>query len=209
MEMIATAVASFAADRVDIFALGTDNGMYHKAWNGSAWVPETDWDALGGEFSSAPAVVSWGNNRLDIFALGTNNAMYHMFWAAGPRPRRQMVGRSWAAFSAARPPSLRMRPTASMFSRAARETTPCITRRGMAAHGSRKPIGTTLAARSAARLRSASWGNNRLDIFAIGTDNAMHHFVWAGGAWIPPPTGWENLGGVFNSPPAVASWGKQ
>ena len=83
MEMIATAVASFAADRVDIFALGTDNGMYHKAWNGSARAPETDWDALGGEFSSAPAVVSWGNNRLDIFALGTNNAMYHMFWAGG------------------------------------------------------------------------------------------------------------------------------
>jgi hypothetical protein len=33
----APAVA-WGANRLDIFGLGTDNQMNHKAWNGSAWL---------------------------------------------------------------------------------------------------------------------------------------------------------------------------
>ena len=51
-------------------------------------------------------------------------------------------------------------------------------------------------------------GTNRLDIFGLGTDNAMYHKWWDGNAWGPSHTGWEGLGGVFNSPPAVVSWYK-
>ena len=55
--------------------------MYHKAWDGSRWLPSaTDWEALGGGFNSTPAVVSWGANRLDIFGLGSDNQMYHKAW---------------------------------------------------------------------------------------------------------------------------------
>src|SRR5579871_3437183 len=35
----------------------------------------------------------------------------------------------------------------------------------------------------------------------------MFHKAWDGREWLPSPTEWEALGGVFNSPPAVASWG--
>jgi hypothetical protein len=74
-------VVSWDPNRLDIFGLGTDNQMYHKYWNGSAWGPSvTGWEALGGIFGSAPAVVSWGANRLDIFGLGTNNSMFHKAW---------------------------------------------------------------------------------------------------------------------------------
>ena len=46
--------ASWAPNRLDIFGLGTDNGMYHKAWDGSRWAPSmTDWESLGGTFNSA------------------------------------------------------------------------------------------------------------------------------------------------------------
>jgi hypothetical protein len=41
----------------------------------------------------------------------------------------------------------------------------------------------------------ASWGPNRLDIVGIGTNKAMHHKAWSGGAWQPSQTEWENLGG--------------
>jgi len=38
-----------------------------------------------------------------------------------------------------------------------------------------------------------SWGPNRIDCFARGTDNAMWHRWWDGSAW----GGWESLGGVI------------
>ena len=41
-----------------------------------------------------------------------------------------------------------------------------------------------------------AWGSNRLDIFALGTNNEMFHKAWDG-AWHPSLTGWEALGGVF------------
>ena len=32
-------------------------------------------------------------------------------------------------------------------------------------------------------------------------------YSWNGSSWGPSATGWEALGGVFNSTPAVVSWG--
>jgi Repeat of unknown function (DUF346) len=75
------AVVSWAADRLDIFGLGTNNEMFHKYWDGSKWGPsQTGWEGLGGTFNSPPAVVSWAADRLDIFGLGTNNEMFHKYW---------------------------------------------------------------------------------------------------------------------------------
>lgn len=73
---------SWASTRLDIFGLGTDNGMYHKYWTpGSGWGPsQTGWENLGGVFNSAPEIVAWSTNRLDIFGLGTDNQMYHKAW---------------------------------------------------------------------------------------------------------------------------------
>jgi hypothetical protein len=72
------AVVSWGADRLDMVALGTDNAIYHRAWDGQ-WVP-SEWERLGGVFVSPPAVVSWGADRLDIFGIGTDNHMYHKAW---------------------------------------------------------------------------------------------------------------------------------
>jgi hypothetical protein len=41
------AVAAWGPDRLDIFGLGLDRAMYHKAWTGSVW---TEWEGLGGVF---------------------------------------------------------------------------------------------------------------------------------------------------------------
>ncbi|MEA2874385.1 MAG: hypothetical protein QOH67_4367, partial [Hyphomicrobiales bacterium] len=48
-----------------------------------------------------------------------------------------------------------------------------------------------------------SWGPNRIDCFARGTNAAMWHRWWNGSAW----GGWENLGGVIIEQPECVSWG--
>src|SRR3712207_1608334 len=48
-----------------------------------------------------------------------------------------------------------------------------------------------------------SWGPNRIDCFARGTDQAMYHRWWDGSSW----GGWENLGGVILEEPNCVSWG--
>ncbi|HEX2691900.1 MAG TPA: hypothetical protein VHN14_35065, partial [Kofleriaceae bacterium] len=50
---------------------------------------------------------------------------------------------------------------------------------------------------------AVSWGTNRIDVFARGTDNKMYTLSWNGSQWF----GWSSLGGQFTSGPAVASWG--
>jgi hypothetical protein len=55
-----------------------------------------------------------------------------------------------------------------------------------------------------------SWGPNRIDVFGLGEVNDMFHKWYDGTNWGPNPSNpivWEPLGGTFNSPPAVVSWG--
>lgn len=49
----------------------------------------------------------------------------------------------------------------------------------------------------------ASWGPNRIDLFARDNNNALIHSWWNGAAY----SGWESLGGVITSDPAAVSWG--
>ena len=74
-------MTAWGNNRLDIFGIGTDGAMYHKAWDGEAWRPSVlNWERLGGVFTSPPAVTAWGMNRLDVFGLGTDGAMYHKAW---------------------------------------------------------------------------------------------------------------------------------
>ncbi len=72
---------AWGSNRLDAFVIGTNNALYHKWWNGSAWGPSvTGFESLGGVCLSEPEVASWGPNRLDAFVLGTDNALYHKWW---------------------------------------------------------------------------------------------------------------------------------
>jgi hypothetical protein len=68
---------AWGPNRLDIFALGTDQALWHRWWDGSRW---GGWESLGGVLSSPPSAVAWGPNRLDIFALGTDEASWHRWW---------------------------------------------------------------------------------------------------------------------------------
>jgi hypothetical protein len=72
------AVVAWERNRLDIFGLGDDRQMFHKAFDGRQWLPSpTGWEALGGSFTSPPAVAAWAPNRLDIFGLGGDRQMFH------------------------------------------------------------------------------------------------------------------------------------
>jgi Repeat of unknown function (DUF346) len=47
-----------------------------------------------------------------------------------------------------------------------------------------------------------TWGANRIDCFARGTDRAMYHRWWDGSTW----GGWEDLGGIILEAPNCVSW---
>jgi hypothetical protein len=51
---------------------------------------------------------------------------------------------------------------------------------------------------------AVSWGPNRIDVFARGTDNALKH-IYYNGSW----RSWESLGGTLASGPDVSSWGNR
>lgn len=52
------------------------------------------------------------------------------------------------------------------------------------------------------RVAVSSWGTDRMDMFARGTDGTLRHSLY-NGRW----SAWESLGGAISSAPAGVSWG--
>jgi hypothetical protein len=184
--------AAWGPNRLDIFVKGTDDAMYHRYWNGSAW---GGYDDLGGVLISAPAAVSWGPNRLDIFAVGTDSAMYHRYW----------TGTAWGGWESLGG-EIDSTPCAVSWGPNRLDIFALGTDRALwhkywtgSAWGGWESLGGALTSPP----RAVSWGPNRLDIFARGTDGAMWHKYWTGSAW----GGWESLGGVIVGQPNPVSWG--
>jgi len=185
------AASSWAANRLDVFARGLDNQMYHAGWNGTSW---SGWEALGGSFTSAPAAVSWGPNRIDVFARGRDNALWHEAWTGSAWSGWQSLGgvlTEAPAVSSWAPGRL------DVFARGTDNGLWHIAWTGSAWSGWQGLGGILTAAPGA-----VSWGPNRIDVFGRGTDAALWHIVWTGSAW----SGWEGLGGGMTpSAPAPAS----
>ncbi|GAC1347237.1 MAG: hypothetical protein NVSMB27_12250 [Ktedonobacteraceae bacterium] len=94
-------VVSTADNRIDLFGLGPDQGMLHRAWHGSVvtgisplpgpgkW---SDWDELGGGFTSLPAVLPAASGAFDLFARGLDFMVYHATWTPGTPADWQLLG---------------------------------------------------------------------------------------------------------------------
>jgi hypothetical protein len=185
------AVASWGANRLDLFVKGTDNALWHRFWDGNSW---SGWENLGGALVGGPAAVSWGPNRLDVFVRGTDNAMYHRFW----------TGSAWSGWERFGDGSLTSAPavaswTAGRLDVFVRGTDNAVYHRFFAgAWSGWERLGGQLASDPAA----VSWGPNRIDVFGTSsTDTSLAHTFWDG-SW----HGWESLGGALsNAAPAAAS----
>ena len=183
-------VSSWGSTRVDVFVRGTDNGLYQKTWNGTAW---SAWSSLGGVLTSGPGAVSWSANRIDIFVRGTDNQLYHRVWDGS-----RWYG--WEALGGA----LTSGPVAASWAAGRLDVFVRGTDNGLyhkvwdgRQWSSWEGLGGILSSDPGA----VSWATNRIDVVARGTDNAIWIKSWNGSAW----TAWTSLGGGATSAPAIAS----
>src|SRR5579859_6752310 len=184
------AVSSWGASRADVFVRGTDNGLYQKTWDGTAW---SSWRALGGVLTSGPAATSWSANRIDVFVRGTDNQLYH----------RSSDGSTWSSWEPLGGILTSAPAVASWASGRldvfVRGTDNALWHKWFDAGGWSvwEDLGGVLTSSPAA----TSWGSNRIDVFVRGTDNGLWQKSWNGSGW----TAWQPLGGVLTSAPAAAS----
>jgi hypothetical protein len=261
MDVPSISAVSWGTHRLDIFALGAENNdMFHKAWGEDiGWRPsKTEWEFLGGTFSSPPAAVCWGNDRLDIFALGIANDMFHKAWDGDWRPSKT----DWHRLPEGRfigPPAAvstgeRQLDIFALSNYNSMEYNRYNGNRGWDFTDWQflgwPALGVKFLSPPAAAKRHTDWadvvaigtdnslyhktfnvtqqipkgwediggtwrstpavvlgGYGRLDVFAIGTNNQMYHKFKEGGHWNPSTKGWDRLDGVWFSPPVVVSWG--
>jgi hypothetical protein len=189
----APAVASWQPNRLDVFARGQNNHLWHRYWNGARW---SEWEDLGGVLTTGPAAVSWGPNRIDVFARGQNQALWHIYWDGirwsawedlGGVLTSEPAVASWGA------------NRLDVFGRGQNQAL---------WHkywdGTRwsewEDLGGSLTSAPAA----VSWGPNRIDVFGRGQNQSLWHKYWDGSRW----SAWEDLGGgQITSAPAAASTG--
>jgi hypothetical protein len=179
-------------NRIDVFARGTDNALYHKWWDGHAW---GGWESLGGIITSDPVAVSWGANRIDVFAKGTDGAVYHRWWDGSRWGGWESLGGVITSNISA----VSWGPNRiDLF---ARGTDHAMYHKWWDGHawGGWESLGGIITTDPSA----VCWGPNRIDVFARGTDNALYHRWWDGHAW----GGWESLGGLITTNPSAVSWG--
>lgn len=180
-------VCSWAPGRLDVFARGGDNTLWHRYFE-NGW---SDWESLGGFLTSDPSAVSWGNGRIDVFARGGDNALYHKWFENGWSDWESLAGSLIFGpdVCSARPGHL------DVFVRGEDNA---LWHRYIDENGwsEWESLGGFLTSDPTA----VSWGNNRIDVFARGGDNALWH-KWLDGAW----SDWESLGGSLSSSPDVCS----
>jgi spore germination protein YaaH len=187
-----SAITSAGSNRVDAFVRGTDSGLWHRFWNGTAW---SAWESLGGVVTGGPYAVGQNASRIDVVVRGSDNQLWH----------RSSNGTAWAAWESlggvmtADPGIVSWGPNRlDVFVRGVDN--------GLwhrATDGGLWSAWESLGGRLISAPKSASWGAGRLDVFARGTDNGLWQRTWNGTSWVA----WRSVGGVVNSDPTPISTG--
>jgi hypothetical protein len=202
---------SWGPQRLDLFAVAghrnsgdsgqitdTDGNIYHAIFNTGEWSP---WVPVPRTFSilpgSALAACSWGVGRLDIFAI---SAVYD-----NPgEPRVASLKHNWYTVDDAgngtwsawedlgAPPVAGFNGTAPSLTFGSPLLQPA---------NPSTPSSPPTFATSPPSPAAGTWGENRLDVFAIGGDGQLWH-IWYDGQW----HAWENIGGMIQADPCCVSW---
>ncbi|HZC27285.1 MAG TPA: hypothetical protein VE287_09675, partial [Actinopolymorphaceae bacterium] len=190
------AAVSWAPGRMDVFARGTDNALWHRAYKTGGWLP---WESLGGVLTSAPAAASQASGQLDVFVRNVDNGVSHKSfqsstgWSAWER-LGGIITSSPAATSWA---SGRL----DIFVRNVDNTLSHKAFRSTVGWGSWERVGgtTTLTSQPAA----ASPGSGLLDIVARDAGNTMRLLRFTSAGW----SAWASLGKTFTSGPGAFDLG--
>jgi hypothetical protein len=184
-------VSSWGSSRLDVFARGTDNALWHRSWNGTTW---SAWESLGGILTSNPKAVSQGANSIDVFVRGTDNAIWHRNWN----------GTTWSSWDSVGGIATSAPDAASWgvgrLDLVVRGTDNAIWHRSW--NGSAWGAWDSVGGIATSDPSVAAWGTGRLDVFVRGTDNAVWHRSGDGtGAW----GAWDTQGGIVTAGPDAAT----
>ena len=201
------AVVSWDHDRLDIFVVGSaDGALYHKAWDGTQWLPSASgFDHLGGVVVGNPAVASWDHDRLDIFVVGTDKALYHKAWD-GHQWLPSQTGYDRLGGSIIADPAVVSWGPNRVDIFVIGEDHALYHKAWAGAWFPSVNDYDDLGGYCIDVPAVTSWDHDRLDMFVIGGDQALYHKAWDTNQWIPSLTGWESLGGFVTSNPAAVSW---
>ena len=184
---------SWGMDRIDVFARGPDNGLWHRWQDAGKWHP---WEALGGIIQYGPAAVSRGVGKLDVFACGQDGQLIH-------RVFENDVWSDWKPLGGALtsgPAGVFLPP--GQIEVFVRGTDGELHRHALQNGVSQgwQPSLSGLQVSSAPAAASSAPG--RVDVFGRGTDNALYQHVLQNGV----SQGWQpSLGGGLASAPAAVS----
>lgn len=182
--------ASWAAGRIDAFAVGLDGAVWHRAYNGAAWQP---WESVGGKATSDPAAVSPSANRVDFFVRGADGALWHRWWnSTAWSSWENLGGRLGSGPDVASWASNRL----DVF---AEGTDGALWHRAF--NGTAWQPWESLGGRLASAPGAVSSGSGLIDVFAAGTDGAVWHRAFNGTTW----GAWSSLGGSVAAAPDAAS----
>jgi hypothetical protein len=186
----APTISSWGATRYDMFVRGTDNAIWHRSWNGTAW---SGWDSLGGIVTSDPSAVSQGPNSIDVFVRGTDNAIWHRSWN----------GTSWAWWDSVGGIATSAPAAASSglghLDFVVRGTNNALWHRSW--NGTTWSGWDSVGGVATSDPSATSAGAGRFDIVVRGTDNGLWHRTWNGSSW----GAWDSVGGIATSDAAITS----
>ncbi|MFI5282546.1 MAG: glycosyl hydrolase family 18 protein [Candidatus Dormibacterales bacterium] len=185
-----TAAITWAGPRVDAFVRGSDDAVWHRFWNGTAW---SAWESLGGVIEGGPYAVAQSATQIDVVVRGSDNRLWH----------RSSNGSSWAAWESL---GGAMNADPSIVSWGPNRLDVFV--RGVdnglwhrASDSGMWGAWESLGGKLIAAPKPSSWGVGRLDVFARGTDNGLWQRTWNGTSWVQ----WKSVGGVVNSDPSPIS----
>jgi hypothetical protein len=189
------AVVAPADKRLEVYARGLDDVVWHRRYDGAVWSP---WTSLGGGTYASPAASTRrGTSIVDVFIRGKDNAVYH----------RYRNGTSWSPgwVSIGAPPGGATSAPATVSTAngkidvIVRGANSAIWRRTWS--GSSWSAWASLGATAVSAPAVATRGPNKLDVFIRGASGLIWQRVFDGAVW----SAWTSIGGSTLSAPAAVS----
>lgn len=72
------AAVSWGPGRMDLFWIGADGALWHRAWTeAGGWQPD---ESLGGQPASPPTVTAWDVDEMEVFAIFDDGQLWNRYW---------------------------------------------------------------------------------------------------------------------------------
>jgi C1A family cysteine protease len=190
------AIGNNADGRLEVFARGTDNALWHK-WQvapNSSW---SGWASLAGVLTSKAATGRNADGRLEVFVRGTDNALWHKWQVA---PNSGWSG--WASEGGVLTSNIAIGSNANgRLEVFVRGTDNALWHKWQVAPNSGWSGWASLGGVLTSDICVGRNADGRLEAFVRGTDNALWHKwqVAPNGAW----SGWASEGGGLTSNIAI------